>query len=106
MTSLFLCGYILGPSIFSSLSELYGRRPPYIVGFALYTAFIVGQPLAKNAATFAVTRFLSGFMAAASLSISPGCLMDVHPPLTRGLGLSLFIASLYLGPVMAPLVGE
>lgn len=106
ITSTFLLGFATGPSVFSSISELYGRKPPYVVGFVLYTVLIIGQPLAKNAATFAITRFLSAFMSSATLSVSPGVLMDIHPPETRGLGLSLFLASLYLGPVMGPIVGE
>lgn len=131
VTSAFLCGFTIGPTIMSTFSELYGRRntfigavgechalvtapPPSEAYFlltscasdtALYLLFLIGQPLAKNTETFAVTRFLSGLSASAPLAISAGCLVDVHSPLTRGLGISLFMASLYLGPAIGPLVG-
>lgn len=35
--SLFVAGYCLGPLIWGPLSEVYGRRPIFIIAFFFYT---------------------------------------------------------------------
>ncbi|PWN49033.1 putative mfs-multidrug-resistance transporter [Violaceomyces palustris] len=105
VTSLFLCGYVLGPIVWSAASELYGRRLIFIISIAMYVLFILGQALAKNPETLLVTRFLSGVSAAAPLTNSGGLIADIWDPVTRGHAMSLFSASVFIGPVMGPIVG-
>lgn len=35
--SLFVCGYCVGPLLWGPLSELYGRRPIFLISFFIYT---------------------------------------------------------------------
>ena len=50
MISLFVAGYCVGPLFWGPLSELYGRKPVFIVSFILYTGFQVGCALSSNTA--------------------------------------------------------
>ncbi|KAI3475521.1 hypothetical protein L1887_63078 [Cichorium endivia] len=65
ITSIFLAGYCLGPIIWSTTSELVGRKLIFSISMLMYTLFILGQALAKNPQTLFITRFISGVCAAA-----------------------------------------
>lgn len=71
----------------------------------LYTLFQLGQALAHNIETLIVTRFFSAFFAAAPLTGIGGFITDIWPPVGRGPATSLFTASVFLGPVLGPIVG-
>ena len=49
-------------------SELFGRKPVFVVSMVLYTLFHIGQALAPNIQTLLVTRFLSGLFSVAPLT--------------------------------------
>lgn len=104
VTTTFLLGYVFGPLLWGPGSELVGRRPIFLVTMSLYTLFHLGQALAPNIETLLVTRFLSGFFAVAPLTICGGVIADVWPAVGRGPATSLFTASVFLGPVMGPIV--
>lgn len=70
----------------------------------MYTIFHIGQALAQNIETLLVTRFISGFFACAPLTNSGGVIADIWDPETRGLAVSLFTASVFMGPVLGPIV--
>lgn len=48
MISLFVAGYCVGPLFWGPLSEIYGRKPVFIVSFIIYTAFQIGCALSPN----------------------------------------------------------
>ena len=68
VTSLFLCGYILGPILWGPGSELLGRRLILVITMIVFTLLHLGQSLAPNIQTLLVTRFLSGVFGAGPLS--------------------------------------
>lgn len=92
------------PLIWGPGSELVGRRGIFIGAMFMYTIFILGQALAQNIETLLVTRFISGFFACAPLTNSGGVIADIWDANTRGLAASLFTFSVFLGPVLGPIV--
>ena len=50
MISLFVGGYCVGPLFWGPLSEIYGRKPVFIVSFILYVGFQIGCALSPNTA--------------------------------------------------------
>nr|GAT53755.1 MFS general substrate transporter [Mycena chlorophos] len=104
ITSVFLLGYVFGPLLWGSGSELIGRRPVFVVAMSLYTILHLGQALAKNIETLLITRFLGGVFAVAPLVNAGGVIADIWAADKRGLATSLFSASVFLGPVMGPIV--
>ncbi|KAG5351224.1 hypothetical protein C0989_007375 [Termitomyces sp. Mn162] len=104
VTTTFLLGYMIGPLFWGPGSELVGRRPILIVTMAIYTIFTLGQALAHNIETFLITRFLCGFFAVAPLTIGGGLIADIWSADGRGPATSMFTASVFIGPVIGPIV--
>lgn len=105
ITSLFLAGYCLGPILWSTTSELVGRKVVMSIAMLVYMLFILGQALAKNPETLFVTRFISGVCAAAPLTICGGVIADMWDPVGRGFAMSLFSCAVFIGPVLGPIIG-
>ncbi|SNX84458.1 probable mfs-multidrug-resistance transporter [Melanopsichium pennsylvanicum] len=105
ITSLFLAGYVVGPVVSSTASELVGRKVILSVSMLMYTLFILGQALAQNPETLFVTRFISGICAAAPLTIAGGVIADMWDPVGRGFAMSLFSCAVFIGPVLGPIIG-
>ncbi|KAJ7466200.1 MFS general substrate transporter [Mycena galericulata] len=104
ITSTFLLGYVFGPLFWGPGSELFGRRPMFVIAMSVYTILHLGQALAQNVVTLLITRFLGGFFAVAPLVNAGGVIADIWAVEKRGLAASLFSASVFLGPVMGPIV--
>jgi DHA1 family multidrug resistance protein-like MFS transporter len=68
VTTVFLLGYVFGPLLWGPGSEMFGRRPVFMVSMAGYTLLHLGQALAPNIQTLLVTRFFAGFFAVAPLT--------------------------------------
>ncbi|KAF7792538.1 hypothetical protein EIP86_003579 [Pleurotus ostreatoroseus] len=102
--SLFVAGYCVGPLVWGPVSEQYGRKPPLVIAFIVYTAFQVGCALSHNTASIIIFRFLSGTFAAAPLVISAALMSDIWDPNTRGKALGVFVVAPFAGPSLGPIV--
>ena len=96
--SVFVAGYIVGPLFWGPLSEIWGRRPVFIIAFFVYMCFQIGCALAKNTGSILVFRFISGCFAAAPLTTSGGVLADVWETNHRGQAMSVFALAPFAGP--------
>ena len=105
VTSIFLCGYVVGPLLWGPGSELYGRRVIFRVSLITYVLFHLGQALANDIATLLVTRFFTGVFACAPLTICGGVIVDIWDPINRGRATALFSAGVFVGPVLGPIAG-
>jgi MFS family permease len=100
----FLIGYIIGP-VFAPLSESYGRRPIFLVSFAVYTAFTLGCALAPNWPAFLFFRFLQGCGAAAPQTVSNRLFSDIYPDLKqRGRAVTVLGLTSNIGPLIGPII--
>ncbi|KAG8680413.1 hypothetical protein FRC11_002525, partial [Ceratobasidium sp. 423] len=102
--SLFVVGYCVGPLLWGPLSENYGRRPIFLLGFVVYTGFQIGGALAPNLASVLVFRFLGGTFAACPLTNSGAVIADIWDADTRGKALALFTLAPFAGPALGPTV--
>ncbi|KAF2716874.1 MFS general substrate transporter [Polychaeton citri CBS 116435] len=103
-TSLFLVGFIFGPFIFAPLSELYGRQTPMLCGFFVLALFQIPVAVAQNLGTILVCRFLQGVFSSSAQAIAGGALADIWNAQERGLAVPVFAASLFVGPILGPIV--
>ncbi|CAE7156491.1 unnamed protein product [Rhizoctonia solani] len=97
-------GYCVGPLLWGPLSENYGRRPIFLIGFVVYTAFQIGGALAPNIASVLVFRFLGGTFAACPLTNSGAIIADIWDADTRGKALAIFTLAPFAGPALGPTV--
>ncbi|KAG8740384.1 hypothetical protein FRC10_004393 [Ceratobasidium sp. 414] len=102
--SLFVVGYCVGPLAWGPLSESYGRRPIYLIGFVVYTCFQVGCALAPNTQALLVFRFLGGTFAACPLTNAGALIADIWDADTRGKALAIFTLAPFAGPALGPTV--
>lgn len=53
----YMAGLATGPLVLAPMSELYGRRPVYLISLFLFLVFLLPACLAKNFVTILVVRF-------------------------------------------------
>ncbi|KAH8643388.1 putative transporter [Alternaria alternata] len=87
------------------MSEVLGRKPPLMFGFALFAIFQIPVALAQNITTVCVGRFLGGFFASAPLAVVGGALADLWDPIPRSYAICVFAAGGFAGPVAGPIAG-
>lgn len=86
----YLLGMACGSVVLAPLSEMYGRRPVYIIALGLFVIFVLPCALAQNIATILVFRFIGAFCAAAMISNAPGTVNDISDEEHRALAFSIW----------------
>jgi len=81
--SVFLIGFGAGPLILAPLSETFGRKPIYIVGFVVFSLTQIPCALAVNVNMLIGFRFLQGFFGSASITNGGGTISDMYDALER-----------------------
>lgn len=86
----YLMGIAVGSVILAPLSEMYGRRPIYIVAMAMFVVFVIPCAVANNIATILAARFFGAFCASAMISNAPGSVNDIVDEEHRALAFSIW----------------
>ncbi|KIN07150.1 hypothetical protein OIDMADRAFT_139791 [Oidiodendron maius Zn] len=102
--SIMVCGFAVGPLLWSPLSEIIGRRPVYIISMSLYVIFNIPCALSPNIGGLLVCRFLCGVFSSSGLSLAGGTIADIWNIEDRGMAIAYFAAAPYCGPVLGPIV--
>ncbi|OJJ97691.1 hypothetical protein ASPACDRAFT_1858419 [Aspergillus aculeatus ATCC 16872] len=103
--TLYVLGLAMGPMFMSSLSEVFGRLPVYHVANLFFVAFVIGNALSQNLATFMICRFISGCAGGTPMALGGGTIADVTVIQQRALAMSLYSLGPMAGPVLGPLIG-
>lgn len=104
-TSLFVLGYAFGPIVWAPMSELYGRRVPIIVGSFGFGVFMIAVAVAKDLQTVMLGRFFGGLFGSCPLAVVAAVFADMYNNKVRGLAITSFGATVFMGPLMGPFVG-
>jgi multidrug resistance protein len=102
--SIMVCGFAVGPLLWSPLSEIIGRRPVYLISLSLYVIFNIPCALSPNIGGLLVCRFLCGVFSSSGLSLAGGTIADIWSIEERGMAIAYFAAAPYCGPVIGPIV--
>jgi MFS family permease len=70
--SLYTAGLAFGPLIAAPLSEIFGRRPVYLVCFVLLIVFTAGSGASQNIQQLLILRFLAGTLGSGAIAIGAG----------------------------------
>jgi multidrug resistance protein len=102
--SIMVCGFAVGPLLWSPLSEIIGRQPVYIISLSLYVIFNIPCALSPNIGGLLVCRFLCGVFSSSGLSLAGGTIADIWSIEERGMAIAYFSMAPYCGPVIGPIV--
>ncbi|KAI9042939.1 putative MFS multidrug transporter [Aspergillus affinis] len=104
-TAVFLIGYIVGPLIFSPLSETVGRRWVMVPSFTVFVLGTLGCALAPNWAALLVFRFICGICGAVPQTVIGGIYADVFGDgKERGRAMVCYMSTASFGPILGPIV--
>ena len=98
--STFLIGVAAGGVILAPISEMYGRRPVYIVSMLLFMLLVIPAGIGSSLAEVLVVRFFSGLTGACLMANSPGTVSDIVSEEYLALAFSLWS----IGPMNGPTV--
>jgi len=103
--SLYVFGLGLSPMLLGPLSEFYGRRPIYVVGFSLFLIWLVPSAVARNIQTMLIARFFDGLSGSAFLSVAGGTVGDMFNKEQLAAPMMIYSTAPFLGPGIGPVVG-
>jgi DHA1 family bicyclomycin/chloramphenicol resistance-like MFS transporter len=101
----FFVGLALGQLFYGPLSDRFGRRPPLLVGIALYVLASAACALAPTIETLLVARFVQALGGCAGMTIALAVVRDRYDPREGARTLSLLMLVMGLAPILAPLAG-
>ncbi|KAB2578839.1 Efflux pump FUB11 [Lasiodiplodia theobromae] len=101
----YLLGLALGSVVLAPLSEMYGRRPIYLISLALFTILVIPCALAQNLEAILITRFFGAIAGSALISNAPGTVGDIVTDEYRALAFSIWSIGPMNGPVIGPVTG-
>lgn len=78
---------------------------PLWVGFSGFVILQIPVATAHNVETILVFRFLIGVFGSSGTATIGGILYDIWDPLLRGVAISVFAVSTFVGPVAGPILG-
>lgn len=96
--TLFVFGLGLAPMLLGPLSEFYGRRPIYIVGYSMFLIWLIPSAVAKNIQTMIIARFFDGLGGSAFLSVAGGTVGDMFSKEHLAAPMMIYSAAPFLGP--------
>ncbi|KAL4963195.1 MFS transporter [Aspergillus stella-maris] len=103
--SLYVLGFAFGPTFFSPLSELFGRRIPILIGVLGFTVFQFAVATAENLQTVIICRFFGGFFGACPIAVVAAVFSDLYDNRHRGFAITIFTMMVFTGPLFAPFIG-
>lgn len=104
--SLFVLGFAASPIVYAPLSELYGRRGVLVISSFGFTLFHFAIATAKDLQTIMICRFFAGLIGAAPMAVVPAAFADMFDTNTRGKSICLFALGVFVGPILAPVIGS
>ncbi|KAK8073038.1 MFS transporter [Apiospora saccharicola] len=95
----------VAPALLGDLADTVGRRPVFLLMFAIYAAANVGLALQSDFVALLLLRMLQSLGCSATVSVSYGVVADVATASERGGMLGFAMIATNLGPALAPLIG-
>lgn len=98
-------GLAVGPLIWSSLSDIYGRRVIFIIGTLIALISSVGAALANNYGGYMAARFFQGLGVSPGATVGMAVVNDMFFDYERGEKLGLWVVAIDAGLLVGPILG-
>ncbi|KAI7847545.1 major facilitator superfamily domain-containing protein [Circinella umbellata] len=93
------------PLIWATFSDIFGRRPIYLISFLVAIAGMACSAISKNVTMFILFRAISAIGSSSVLSMGAGTIGDVFDAHQRGRAFSYYLTGPMLGPAVGPIFG-
>lgn len=100
----YLIGLAVGSLVLAPLSEVYGRRPVYIISIFVFTILVLPCALATSLPEILIVRFFGAFAGSVMIANAPGSIADIVDDEHRALAFSMFALGPMNGPIFGPLI--
>lgn len=98
----YLIGLAVGSVVLAPVSEIYGRKPVYVISMLLFVILIIPCGLATNLPEVLIVRFFSAIAGSAMIANAPGSISDIVNDEYRALAFSIWS----IGPLNGPTVSK
>ncbi|KAI2730685.1 hypothetical protein CBS147332_2537 [Penicillium roqueforti] len=95
----------LVPSFMGTFADTGGRRPAYIIAFAVYTAANIGLALQNSFAALIVLRCLQSAGSSGTVAFGYGVIADITTTAERGKYIGPMAAGVMVAPALGPVIG-
>ncbi|RYO98925.1 hypothetical protein DL764_006958 [Monosporascus ibericus] len=95
----------LAPTVFGDFGDVAGRRPAFIISFAIYLGANIGLALQREYAALLILRMLQSGGSSGTLALSYAVVADIAPSSERGKYMGIVGAGQTMGPALGPLIG-
>ncbi|OAA59624.1 Major facilitator superfamily domain, general substrate transporter [Niveomyces insectorum RCEF 264] len=95
----------IAPSFIGNLSDVYGRRPAYLICFSIYVLANLGLALQNSYAALMVLRCFQSMGSSATISLSSATVADLVTRAERGKFIGFAAMGVTLGPALGPVAG-
>ncbi|KIX04437.1 uncharacterized protein Z518_05305 [Rhinocladiella mackenziei CBS 650.93] len=98
-------GLAVGPLIFSSLADIFGRRLVFIIGTIMALASTVGAAKASNYGGYMAARFFQGLGVSPASTVGLAAINDMFYEHQRGQKIGLWVLAIDSGLLVGPIIG-
>lgn len=98
-------GLAVGPLIFSSLADIFGRRIVFIFGTLMALAATIGAAKAPNYGGYMAARFFQGFGVSPASTVGLAAINDMFYEHQRGQKTGLWVLAIDSGLLVGPIIG-
>ncbi|KAL4974154.1 major facilitator superfamily domain-containing protein [Aspergillus desertorum] len=95
----------IAPAFMGTFADACGRRPAYILAFAIYTAANIGLALQNSYPALMVLRCIQSAGSSGTVSFGYGVIADIATPAERGSYVGPMAAGVMLAPALGPVIG-
>ncbi|CAI7620479.1 unnamed protein product [Penicillium bialowiezense] len=98
-------GLSVGPLIWSSFGDIYGRRVVFIVGTTISLISTIGAAVADTYSGYMAARFFQGFGVSPASTVGMAVVNDLFFDYERGQKLGLWVLAIDTGTLLGPTFG-
>lgn len=104
--TIFFVALAVGQLVYGPAADMFGRRPPLVVGLLLFIVASIGCATAGSIESLIAWRFLQGIGACAGMIVPRAVVRDLYTGTEAARLMALLILVLSVSPILSPLLGS